>query len=107
MLQTIFDFLKSLPIIRGIVKKEMDKLIVRRCIRLVLDERCICNRQLKMTSPPCPVQDKVRASMVKPEDPKDMQIRKLPSKGVSASALQDKLKYKASSGAVQVRHAVS
>ena len=42
------------------------------------------------------LQDKVRASMVKPEDPKDMQIRKLPSKGTSASALRDKLKYKAS-----------
>eukprot|EP00891_Asterochloris_glomerata_P007131 jgi/Astpho2/7131/Aster-08310 len=63
VLQTIFDFLKSLPIVRGIVKKEMDKLI-----------------------------DKVRASMVKPEDPQDMQIRKLPSKGMSAAALRDKLK---------------
>ncbi len=62
-----------------------------------MDAFLICNQQLKMTSHPCPVQDKVRASMVKPEDPQDMQIRKLPSKGMSAAALRDKLKYKACS----------
>ena len=50
VLQTIFDFLKSLPIIRGIVKKEMDKLIVRRCTRLVLAGCLICYQQSAISS---------------------------------------------------------
>lgn len=67
VVQTSLNILKSLPILSGIVRREVDKVL-----------------------------DKVVKSMPKLVDPQDPELRQLPVQGLTGSAIRDKLNYKAS-----------